>query len=109
MKTESVLTESSHPRRIKFLRDRIEMDRLEGKLLDNSGMFNLISIVQTPSAQLDKVNIPFKLTWSHYQVLMRIGNMMKREFYEKEAIQSNRDVRTSKRQYNSSLYEAGNE
>lgn len=80
-------------------------ERLKGKLLDNSGMFNLISIVQTPSAQLDKVNFPFKLTWSHYQVLMRIENDDEREFYEKEAIQSNWDVRTLKRQYSSSLYE----
>ena len=72
---------------------------------DDSGMFNLIPIVQTASAQLDKVNIPFKLTWSHYQVLMRIENDDEREFYEKEAIQSNWDVRTLKRQYNSSLYE----
>jgi len=49
--------------------------------------------------------IPFRLSWSHYQVLMRIENVDERDFYEKEAILSNWDVRTLKRQYNSSLYE----
>lgn len=36
---------------------------------------------------------------------MRIENVDERDFYEKEAILSNWDVRTLKRQYNSSLYE----
>lgn len=36
---------------------------------------------------------------------MRIENLDERNFYEKEAILSNWDVRTLKRQYNSSLFE----
>lgn len=47
----------------------------------------------------------FKLSWTHYQVLMRIAEKEEREFYEKESIRSNWNVATLKRQYNSSLYE----
>ena len=65
----------------------------------------LMSIVQTSSAQSENRNIPFRLSWSHYQVLMRIENDDERSFYENEAVQSNWDVRTLKRQYNSSLFE----
>ena len=68
--------------------------------------FSLIPIVQTVSAQSQKKKIPFQLSWSHYQVLMRIENSDERNFYEKEAISSNWDVRTLKRQYNSSIIHA---
>ena len=73
------------------------------KYLNNE--FSMIPIVQTLSAQSSDKKIPFQLSWSHYQVLMRIENADERNFYEKEAVLSNWDVRTLKRQYNSSLYE----
>lgn len=73
--------------------------------LNNENKLPLFQIVQTSSAQSDDEKIPFRLSWSHYQVLMRIENVDERDFYEKEAILSNWDVRTLKRQYNSSLYE----
>lgn len=73
--------------------------------LNENGDFSLIPIVQTASAQSQEKKIPFPLSWSHYQVLMRIENSDERNFYEKEAILSNWDVRTLKRQYNSSLFE----
>lgn len=34
----------------------------------------------------------FKLSWTHYQVLMRIAEKEEREFYEKESIRSNWNV-----------------
>ncbi len=49
--------------------------------------------------------IPFKLSWTHYQVLMRIKDRDERDFYENEAIRSNWNVNTLKRQFHSSLYE----
>ena len=48
---------------------------------------------------------PFKLSWSHYLVLMRIDNDDERRFYEIEALQQQWDYRYLSRQYNSSLYE----
>lgn len=48
---------------------------------------------------------PFKLSWTHYQILMRIEDREERDFYEKEAIRSNWNVSTLKRQIHSSLYE----
>ena len=56
------------------------------------------SIPQTLSAE-------FKLSWSHYLILMRIENISTRNFYEIEAIQNNWSLRELKRQVNSSLYE----
>lgn len=66
-----------------------------------------IEIVQSKIGQLDIVysKLPFKLSWTHYQVLMRIEDKDERDFYEKEAIRSGWNVSTLKRQYHSSLYE----
>ena len=66
-----------------------------------------IGIVQSGIGQLDIAysKLPFKLSWTHYQVLMRIEDKDERDFYEKEAIQSGWNVSTLKRQYHSSLYE----
>ena len=47
----------------------------------------------------------FILSWSHYQVLMRIKNDEERRFYEIEATSGNWSVRELQRQYGSSLYE----
>lgn len=64
-------------------------------------------IVQSPIGQLkiDYQNFPFKLSWTHYQVLMTIENPEERIFYEREAINESWSVKTLKRQYHSSLYE----
>lgn len=46
-----------------------------------------------------------KLSWTHYCELLTISDKDKRNFYEKEAINSNWSVRELKRQINTSLYE----
>ena len=71
-------------------------------------------IQQMPSAEsenaviMQKGQMPsafFKLSWSHYQVLMRIENENERNFYEIEAEKGQWSVEQLKRQYHSSLYE----
>ncbi len=47
----------------------------------------------------------FKLSWSHYLILMRMANNEERKFYEIEAIKNNWSLRELKRQYNAALYE----
>jgi len=47
----------------------------------------------------------FKLSWTHYTVLMRIDNEDERRFYEIEAEREGWTVDYLKRQYHSSLYE----
>ena len=47
----------------------------------------------------------FKLSWSHYQVLIRIKDAQERRFYEIEAEKQQWTVRQLQRQYGSSLYE----
>jgi predicted nuclease of restriction endonuclease-like (RecB) superfamily len=60
--------------------------------------FENLPIGQTLSDQ-------FKLSWSHYLILMKIDNTDERKFYEIETIQNNWSIRTLERQYHSSLYE----
>ncbi|MGL4688119.1 MAG: PDDEXK nuclease domain-containing protein [Fusobacteriaceae bacterium] len=47
----------------------------------------------------------FKLSWSHYLILMRIANIEERKFYEIEAYNSNWSLRELRRQLDSALYE----
>lgn len=47
----------------------------------------------------------FNLSWSHYLILMRIGNEEERRFYEIETETNNWSVRELDRQINSSLFE----
>ena len=56
------------------------------------------SIPQTLSAE-------FRLSWSHYLILMRMENLDERNFYEIEAIENNWSLRELRRQIDSALYE----
>ena len=48
---------------------------------------------------------PFRLSWTHYLILMRIKNADERRFYEIESVNQQWTVRQLQRQYGSSLYE----
>lgn len=61
----------------------------------------LVPIRQTLSAESN----PFKLGWSHYQILMRIQHADERRFYEIESVNRQWTVEELKRHYHSSLYE----
>lgn len=50
-------------------------------------------------------DVPFRLSWTHYLILMRIQNEDERDLYEQLAIQENWGKRELSRQYGSSLYE----
>ena len=50
-------------------------------------------------------DFPFRLSWTHYLILMRIDSQEEREFYEQEAFKLHWGKRELQRQYNSSLYE----
>jgi predicted nuclease of restriction endonuclease-like (RecB) superfamily len=54
---------------------------------------------------LRKLEVAFKLSWSHYLLLLKIENKQERDFYELEATNCNWSVRELERQFNSSLYE----
>jgi predicted nuclease of restriction endonuclease-like (RecB) superfamily len=72
-------------------------------------------IPQTLSAELDtnpnseilprRLKTPiFQLSWSHYQMLIRIENLDERKFYEIEAATNQWSLREFKRQFDSALY-----
>lgn len=62
----------------------------------------LYQIPQTVSAELKSPD--FQLSWSHYQMLIRIKDEKERTFYEIEAIQNQWSLRELKRQFDSGLY-----
>ena len=71
--------------------------------LENMRAFYLqYPISQTLSAESQTPN--FELSWSHYQMLLRIENQQERAFYEIEAAQNNWSLRELKRQFDSALY-----
>jgi predicted nuclease of restriction endonuclease-like (RecB) superfamily len=51
------------------------------------------------------VSAEFKLSWSHYLVLMRIDNTEERKFYEIESLNNNWSLRELRRQFDTGLYE----
>ncbi len=63
----------------------------------------LFARAQLPSVEsFSKI---FPLSWSHYRLLMRLEEPLKREFYEVECIHGNWSVRQLDRQIQSMLYE----
>jgi predicted nuclease of restriction endonuclease-like (RecB) superfamily len=48
---------------------------------------------------------PFKLSWTHYLLLLKIENSLERNFYEIEAANESWSKRELQRQYNSALFE----
>ena len=80
-------------------------------------IFNNLSIQQTLSAELDMMiqqtpsaksqkgqTLSARLTWSHYERLMRIDDEKARNWYLKEAAEQSWDVRTLNRNINSQYY-----
>jgi predicted nuclease of restriction endonuclease-like (RecB) superfamily len=57
------------------------------------------------SQTLSSQSYPFRLSWSHYMILMRIEKAEERRFYEIEAVNQRWTFRQLQRQYGSSLYE----
>ena len=64
-------------------------DREDEIIQSGIGQFEqAFGIVQSGIGQLETAykKIPFKLSWTHYQILMRIEDKDERDFYEKEAM-----------------------
>lgn len=76
-------------------------DRISESMFEKLGDSKSESMIRI----LGKEEFPFKLTWTHYLILMRIENIDERDFYEIEAYKEGWNCRTLQRQYGSSLYE----
>ncbi len=73
--------------------------------LQNMRLFYLMyKKSQTPSGKLSWQTVSAELSWSHYCLLLSISDKLARQFYEKEAINSNWSVRELERQIDSLLY-----
>lgn len=97
---------------LKNLSDKLTRDFGRGFSITNLRQMKNFYIVygkqQTLSAELEndkKLNYNFKLSWSHYLLLMRIDNKEERQFYEIENIENNWSLRELQRQFDSALYE----
>lgn len=60
---------------------------------------------QTLSGELGGVSSRFRLSWSHYALLVRTRSPQAREFYETEALRGGWTVRQLRRQIDSQFYE----
>ncbi|MEF9893761.1 MAG: PDDEXK nuclease domain-containing protein [Anaerorhabdus sp.] len=79
-----------------------ELTKEFGKGFSRSNLQNMRAFyLNYPKCQ----SLTGKLSWTHYCELLSISDVPKRQFYEKEAINSNWSVREMKRQINTSLYE----
>ena len=95
-------TSTSGSSSLKMLSEKLtkefEKDFSETNLEQMRKFFKVYGIPQTLSEE-------FKLSWSHYLILMRMEDINARNFYEIEAFENNWSLRELKRQVNSSLYE----
>lgn len=68
---------------------------------------HLLLIRQTPSGELTEFNshIPAELSWSHYQLIMRVSDKNAQDYYLKEASINNWSVRTLHRNINTLYYQ----
>jgi len=64
-----------------------------------------MNLFDGPTQKGQTLSAQFKLTWSHYQILMHIENEAERRFYEIETMSQQWSVRQLQRQVGSSLYE----
>ena len=67
--------------------------------------YRISSTVLTISEKNQVEPNEFKLSWSHYLMLMRIDNADERQFYEIEAAENYWSLRELRRQFDSALYE----
>ena len=83
----------------------------QGQQIDTSVSNNSkIEIYQSLISKFEDTTVlrtiyPFRVSWTHYLILMRIENDQERSFYEIEAQNEGWSVRQLQRQYHSSLYE----
>ena len=95
---------------LKFLSVKLSKEFGKGfsvENLDRMRFFYKSYSIPISSTLLTKLeNKPkFKLSWSHYLVLMRIENVSERQFYEVESSNCNWSLKDLQKQLNSSLYE----
>ncbi len=87
------------------------IENLSKKLTSEYGKgFSTTNLKQMKSFYLaygkgQTVSDQFKLSFSHYLILMRIGNIEERNFYEIEAIKNDWSLAELQRQFDSALYE----
>ena len=102
-----VSNENEHNNRLEYGKEVLKelSDELTKYLGKGYSVSNLkyMRIFYKAYPNFDKINQ--KLSWSHYMELMIIKDIDKRNFYEKESINSNWSVRELQRQLDTSLFE----
>jgi predicted nuclease of restriction endonuclease-like (RecB) superfamily len=71
----------------------------------NEKFDSALSVFDVTMQKGQSLSAQFRLSWTHYQILMRIDNVEARRFYEIEAAKQQWSVRQLQRQVGSSLYE----
>ena len=91
---------------LKNLSTKLTQNLGKGFSVDNLENMRKFYLVYSKSETLSRISEnKYTLSWSHYQVLMRIKDEKERSFYEIEATNESWGVRELKRQFNSALYQ----
>lgn len=77
-----------------------------GKGFDRSNLYRFLSFYKKFPRIVDSVSRQYQplLSWTHYRVLLQVLDKEAREWYEKEAIEQNWNVRTLQRNISSQYY-----
>jgi len=67
--------------------------------------YSLSSLFEESAQNGRSLTAQFSISWTHYQILMRIKNEAARRFYEIETVNQQWTVKQLQRQVGSSLYE----
>ena len=102
-----VSTENEYNNRLEYGKEVLkglsnELTKLLGKGYSYTNL-KYMRIFYKTYPDFEKINL--ELSWTHYNELIKIKDDAKREFYEKECINSHWSVRELKRQLETSLYE----
>ncbi len=95
---------------IKGLSQRLQKEFGKGFSVDNLENMRRFYLVYSNSETVfrkseENTNSLFKLSWSHYLMLIRMDDAAERSFYEIESAQNNWSVRELKRNYDTALYQ----
>jgi predicted nuclease of restriction endonuclease-like (RecB) superfamily/predicted GNAT family N-acyltransferase len=83
----------------------IKQQSMTAKSNSTEKSYSLISLFEKNVQKGQSLTTQFTISWTHYQVLMRIKNEAARSFYEIETVNQQWTVKQLQRQVGSSLYE----
>ena len=81
-----------------------ELTKVYGKGFDRVNLYHFYSFYKLYSRIVYSASRQFKLSWTHYRILIQVNDEKARDWYEQEAIKETWSVRTLQRNISSQYY-----